>query len=241
MSSYFPERVTASEQPQNNMEAMIDIETFGTIAGSPIVTIGAVLFDPYASDSSQAMIDRSINIRIDLSDSLKYGTKVEGGTMRWWLEQDDQAIKALVGEDAISAQEALTKLWRFCLERGTFVNKEFFSGLSDLPKASRFWAKDPDFDMQLMRHYYEHPDLSAKMPWEFWQCMSVRTVQDLAWPDGSHDRPSFKVPGVAHDARWDSIQQAMTIQAAMRRLGLSKDQDVEFEKYEPPTQEMNKK
>jgi len=131
-------------------------------------------------------------------------------------------------------QEALTKLWRYCRERGTFINKEFFNGLSNLPQACRFWAKDPDFDMQLMRYFYEHTDIKAQMPWKFHECRSVRTVQDLAWPGGSYDRPIFQIPGVAHDARWDAIQQAMTIQAAMRRLGLAKDQDVEFDKYEAP-------
>ena len=72
------------------------------------------------------------------------------------------------------------------------------------------------------------------MPWDFWSCRSVRTIQDLAWPEGAADKPYFEVPGVAHDARWDAIQQAMIVQAAMVRLGLSEDQDVEFSKYEPP-------
>lgn len=236
MGDYFPDRVSASDQPQNNMEAMIDIETLGLIPGSPVVTVGAVLFDPYSSDSSEIMLSRSMNIRIDLSDSMKYSSSLDGGTIRWWFEQKDEAIKALVGDDAISMKEALQKLWRFCCERGKFVDKEFFNGLSTLPKACRYWAKDPDFDMQLMRYYYEHPEFerSTTMPWKFWECRSVRTVQDLAWPGGSDDRPTFQIPGVAHDARWDAIQQAMTIQAAMRRLGLAKDQDVEFDKYQAP-------
>lgn len=232
-------RVTASEQPHNNMELMIDIETLGTTAGSPVVTIGAVLFDPYSCDSSEVLLERALLIRIDLSDSITLSAGVEGATARWWFEQDDKAIKALVGDDCISAQEALTKLWRYCLERGRFVNKEFFDGLSEFPKANRFWAKDPDFDMVLLRYYYEHESVNATMPWNFWQCRSVRTVQDLAWPEGpsTPEQPTFKIPGVAHDARWDAIHQAMTVQAAMHRLGLSKDQDVEFNKYQPPRKE----
>lgn len=233
MSSYFPtERVKASEQPQNNMELMIDIESLGTVAGSPVVTIGACLFDPYSCDSGEALMSRSMLIRIDISDALKYSNGVDGGTLRWWFEQKDAAIKALVGNDAVSCQEALSKLSRFCNERGAFVNKEFFPGLSALPKANRFWAKDPDFDMRLMQHYYEHPELrGATMPWKFWECRSVRTVQDLAWPCG--DRPSFDVSGgIAHDARWDAVTQAMMIQAGIYRLGQSKDQDVQFDKFE---------
>jgi exodeoxyribonuclease VIII len=213
------------------MELMIDIESLGTTAGSPVVTIGAVLFDPYSCDSSEVLANRALNIRIDVSDSVNLSRGVEGGTLRWWFEQKDEAIKALIGSDCVSMQEALLKLWRYCHERGAFVNKEFFEGLSNYPKTNRYWAKDPDFDMQLMRYYYEHPSMDAHSPWKFWECRSVRTVQDLAWPNGSSERPDFNVPGVAHDARYDAITQAMMVQSAMHRLNLSKDQDVDFDKF----------
>lgn len=223
--------VTASDQPHNNMELMVDIESLGTIAGSPVVTIGAVLYDPFSCDSAEVLMKRALLIRCDVSDSVKLSQGIDGGTLRWWFEQKDEAIKALVGDDAVSMQEALTKLWRYCHERGAFVDKEFFEGLSGYPKTNRYWAKDPDFDMRLLQYYYDHPDLTATMPWKFWECRSVRTVQDLAWPNGSEDRPNFEVPGVAHDASWDAVTQAMTVQAAMHRLNLSKDQDVAFDKF----------
>ncbi len=234
MTGYFDQgRVTASEQPHNNLELMLDIETLGTVMGSPVVTIGACLFDPYSCDSGEALMNRSMLVRVDLSEAIKYSDGVDGGTLRWWFEQKDAAIKALVGDDAVTMQEALTKLWRFCHERGAFVDKEFdIDGLCQLPRTCRYWAKDPDFDMRLMQYYYDHPDLDGKQPWDFWSCRSVRTVQDLAWPEGSIERPEFDVPGVAHDARWDAVTQALTVQAAIYRLGQSKDQDVEFAKFE---------
>jgi len=225
-------RVTAGDQPRNNCELMVDIETFGTTVGSPVITIGAVLFDPRASDSSEELARRAFIRRIDLSDAIKLSSGVDGGTVRWWFEQDDAAIKALVGDDAVSAEEAFKDLEQYCNERGAFASNKFFDGIRDFPKCCRFWAKDPDFDMRLMQHYYDHPSISAKMPWKFHECMSVRTVQDLAWPEGGLERPIFQVPGVAHDASWDAITQAMTIQAAMRRLGLSADQDVKFDNWE---------
>jgi len=205
MSDYFKKRVEADDQPQNNMELMADVETLGTVPGSPVVTIGAVLFDPYKCDSAELMVERSLAIKIDISDSIKF-SKIganpadAGKTIRWWFEQKDEAIKALVGKDAVPIKEALIKLNRFCHERGTFVNEEFFPGLSDLPETCRYWAKDPDFDMSLLRYFYDHPDLAgANMPWKFHECRSVRTVQDLAWPEGGIERPDFEVPGVAHD------------------------------------------
>ena len=230
MSNFDFSRVTASDQPRNNCELMVDIETLGTDMGAPVVTIGATLFDPYASDSGEELMLRSLMIRIDISDSLKFADKVDGGTLRWWFEQHDDAIKALVTGDALSCQEAFTRLHGYCHERGSFANETYFDGITDFPKTCRYWAKDPDFDMRLMQHYYDHPDIKGNQPWDFWSCRSVRTVQDLAWPDG--DRPDFKVDGVAHDARWDAVTQALMVQAAMRRLGLSKDQDVQFENWE---------
>ena len=230
MNQFDFSRVTASDQPRNNAELMVDIETLGTSMGAPVITIGAVLFDPYASDSSEELMLRSLILRIDISDSLKFADKVDGSTLRWWFEQHDDAIKALVTGDALNCQSAFTDLHGYCHERGSFANEKYFDGITDFPKTCRYWAKDPDFDMRLMQHYYDHPDLKANQPWDFWSCRSVRTVQDLAWPDG--DRPDFRVNGVAHDARWDAVTQALTVQAAMRRLGLAKDQDVQFENWE---------
>ncbi len=232
MSNFDFSRVTAKDQPRNNCEVMIDIETLGTVMGSPVITIGAVLFDPYASDSSEELARRVFVRRIDLSDAIRLSAHgVDGKTVRWWFEQDDAAIKALVGKDAVTAQEALKDLELYCLERGAFANEKFFDNITDFPKCCRYWAKDPDFDMRLMQHYYDLPDISAKQPWQFFECMSVRTVQDLAWPEGGLERPDFEVPGVAHDAGWDAITQAMTIQAGIRRLGLAKDQDVQFDNW----------
>ena len=211
-----------------NMGAMIDLETLGIDAGAPIVTIGAVVFDPYVCDSSEELIRRGLNLRIDLSESIDMSRGVRGETLRWWFEQEDEAIKALVGDDTLSMKEALTKLYRYLNDRGNFVNEEFFPGLADMAKCSTFWAKDPDFDMVLLRYYYDL--LGEKLPWNFWACRSVRTIEAIAWDDPS-SKPEFKIPGVAHNALWDSVHQAMRIQAAMKELGRTVDAGVKFKNY----------
>jgi len=226
VSNFDFSRVTASEQPRNNCELMVDIETMGVRAGAPVITIGATLFDPYACDSGEELMRRAILIRLDIEESLKYADHVDGGTLRWWLGQDDAAIKALIGADTMTVRNGLKLLHDYCLDRGAYMNNTAFDGITEFPICNRFWAKDPDFDMRLMEFYYDHKDVHMSAPWKFWSNRSVRTVQDLAWPSG--EKPDFEVPGVAHDARWDAVTQAMMVQAAMRRLGLSRDQDVEF-------------
>lgn len=230
MTNFDFSRVTAADQPRNNCELMLDIETLGTVVGSPVITIGAVLFDPYACDSGEELMRRALLLRVDISEAIKYSTGVDGQTLRWWFEREDKAIKALVVGDVVPMQAALKQLELYCNDRGSFMGKKFFADICDFPVCNRFWAKDPDFDMRLMQYLYDHPDLDGKLPWNFHKCRSVRTVQDLAWPEG-HDRPDFEVPGVAHDASWDAVTQAMTIQAGMRRLGLSRDQDVAMKSW----------
>jgi len=212
----------------NNLGGMIDLETLGTIAGSPIVTIGAVVFNPYVCDSSEELIRRGLNIQLDLSDAIDKSRGIEGKTIRWWFEQEDAAIKALVSGDTVSVKEGLQKLNRYLNDRGNFVNEEFFEGLADMPKCSTFWAKDPDFDMVLLRYYYEL--LREKLPWDFYACRSVRTIEAIAWDDPS-SKPEFKIPGVAHNAMWDSVHQAMRIQAAMKELGRTVDAGVKFKNF----------
>ena len=233
MSQFDFSRVKASDQPRNNIELMLDIESLGIKAGAPVVTIGATMFDPYAFDSGDELMRRALLIRVDVSDTIELSDHVSGGTLRWWFEQNDQAIKALVGDDAVSMKEACKRLYDYCLDRGAYMNQREFDGITEFPKTNRFWAKDPDFDMRLMEYFYDHPNIKMPTPWNFWSNRSVRTVQDLAWPDG--ERPNFEVAGVAHDARWDAVTQAMSIQAAMHRLGLSKDQDVKFSNWEGNT------
>ena len=230
MSNFDFSRVAASDQPRNNCELMIDIESFGTEAGAPVVTIGATLFDPYACDSGEELMRRSLLIRVDISDAVRLSNHISGSTMRWWFEQKDAAIKALLGDNPVSMREACRRLYDYCHDRGAYMDDREFNGITDFPKTNRYWAKDPDFDMRLMEYFYLHPEVNMKTPWTFWSNRSVRTVQDLAWPDGS--RPDFEVPGVAHDARWDAVTQAMMIQAGLRRLGLSRDQDVTFSTWE---------
>lgn len=226
--AFFAPKPEGANEAENNQSIMIDIETMGTVAGSPIVTIGAVLFDPFKCDSVPKLEQRALLIRIDVSDAVKYSIGIDGGTLRWWLEQEDSAIKALVGNDCLSLKDALLKLNRYFNERGTFVDKEFFNGLSSLPRASSHWAKDPDFDMVLLRYAYER--LEVPMPWKFHEGRSVRTIQDLAWPEGPHTRPTF-AGGTLHDARADAINQALMVQAAMVQLGLSHE-GATFSRYE---------
>lgn len=233
MSSFFLDKDTKSQSDDarrnsvTNIHCMVDIETMGTSPQSPVLTIGAVLFDPYEQDSVQALENRGFLRRIDLSDALTYSGGVEPDTMKWWLQQDDAAIKELVNGEFTSLKQALVDFRNYCIDRNAHLEKKFFPGWSAYPQACILWAKSPDFDCKILENACRAVD--EAMPMRFFQYRCVRTLQDLCWPEGPEARPRFAF-GTAHDARADAVNQALMVQAGYKELGMSKT-DVTFDTF----------
>lgn len=204
--------MSATPNERTPMDVMVDIETLGTRPGCPVVTIGAVLFDPRSCDTVDGMMSRGWLWRVDLKDAVQNSNGVDADTLRWWFGQDPAAIRALVEGESVGLKTALFELSNFC--QGATLPK--FGGAR--PRATLFWAKSPDFDGKILEDSYAR--CSLPMPFRFFEYRCVRTVQDLAWPNGPQDRPSFAV-GVAHNALVDAVSQALTVQAAYHQLGLS--------------------
>ena len=98
----------------------------------------------------------------------------------------------------------------------------FFDGFSRLPQACKIWANAPNFDCTILEDKYRRVfelDVEQKFPLLFFTWRDCRTIKDLAWQD-PEAVPVFDV-GVKHDARADSVSQALMVQAAYLALGLS--------------------
>lgn len=209
-----------AERPLTNMHVMVDLETLGTHPEAPILTIGAVLFDPWQLDTADGLYERAFIRKVAVQSSLAACPRVDGDTLAWWLSQEDAALKALVGEDVVSLKEALVAYRQYCVDRHPKTNDWFFPGHSSFPQASMVWAKSPDFDCVILANAFR--TVNEINPWAFYQYRCVRTVQDLGWPEGPDSRPDFHAGTVKHDARADAVAQAMCVQAAYAKLGLSK-------------------
>jgi exodeoxyribonuclease VIII len=206
-----------TEYAVTNIHVMVDLETMGVRPGAPIISIGAVLFDPNTQDTVQALRSRGFFRRIDVEDAATHSNGVEPATLKWWLTQEDAAIKALVGADAVGLREALKEFRQYCVDRFARGADLFFADHPRFPKACAIWAKGPDFDCKMLEAACARVD--ERMPISFQHYRDVRTAQNMAWPD-PEDRPKFDV-GTAHNALDDAIEQAMTVQAAYKELGLS--------------------
>lgn len=216
MTDIFTTRV---QENCNGIHAQIDIETLGVSETAPIISIGAVLFDPQATDTFEALYGRAFLRLIDIEDAINVCGPVEGSTLKWWFTQSDVAIKRLVSGEVVSLKSALADLWIY-----THVRGDRNPAVATLPLPTNVWAKSPSFDLKIINNACAK--LKTKNPFFFSTERCVRTAIDLAFPDG--DVPEFS-SGVAHDARDDAVNQALAIQACYRALGLGRE-GVQFQR-----------
>lgn len=158
---------------------MIDIETVGTNPDAPILSIGAVKFDPETGKHG-----REFYAAIRPTDAFKYGTP-DGSTFAWWMGQSDPARKSAVGGKN-SLTQALEDL------RGMYRDW----------KDVKVWGNGPSFDMTILEHGFRA--VGSEAPWAFWNIRCCRTVAQLSgrWP------PKIGGKGVHHNALDDAKHQA---------------------------------
>lgn len=210
----FPD--VSQEDSSNNIHLMCDIETMGTSPTAPVLSIGAVLFDPLSSDTWEGLHKRSFLRTIDIEDAVKHSSGIEANTLKWWLKQSDAAIKRLVMGELVGLQPALNDLFKYALDRGS--SSALGAEWRSFPVATCFWANSPSFDYVILEHSAK--SLGMKWPFFFSWYRDTRTLYDVAWPNGPDDRPQTNA-GVHHDARDDAISQALMVQAAYKQIGLS--------------------
>lgn len=145
---------------------MIDTETLGRTPGSVVPSVAAVEFDPQTGETGRQKV-----WKIDLSDSIRYGFKVEASTLKWWMMQSDEARREFV-------EGAETPLEDFF--------EEFMEFLADTDEERDFtlWCLQLDFDVAMLRSMYSWYNLNVYrcdeevLPWNFRKVRDVRPYMD---------------------------------------------------------------
>lgn len=189
MNTYFP-----TQARSNTCHLMVDIETLATHVSAPILAIGAVLFDPTLRTDYKTLHAESFLALIDPADAVNTCGPVDGGTLKWWFQQSDDAIKRLISSEALSVREALTRLWTY--------------SRSHHQVPTHIWAKGPDFDCSILQSACKATNV--RYPFAFYKQRDVRTAVDLAYPNGDAPVPQG---GIKHDARDDAVHQALVVQS----------------------------
>lgn len=145
---------------------MIDTETLGRTPGSVVRSVAAVEFDPQTGETGRQKV-----WKIDLTDSMRYGFKVESSTLKWWMMQSDEARREFV-------EGAETPLVDFLEDFMQFI------AATDEEKDFTLWCLQLDFDVAMLRTMYSWYNLNVHgcdeevLPWNFRKVRDVRPYMD---------------------------------------------------------------
>ncbi|WP_229996927.1 exonuclease [Escherichia coli] len=173
---------------------MIDLETMGKNPDAPIISIGAIFFDPQTGDMGPEFIKT-----VDLETA---GGIIDRDAIKWWLKQSREAQSAIL-VDEIPLDDALLQLREFIDEN----SGEFFV---------RAWGNGANFDNVILRRSYERQGISC--PWRYYNDRDVRTIVELGKALEFDARAAIPFEGVPHNALDDARHQAKYISAIWQKL-----------------------
>ncbi|HEC2095406.1 TPA: 3'-5' exoribonuclease [Klebsiella oxytoca] len=178
---------------------MIDLKTMGNKPNAPIVSIGAVFFEP-----STGELGEEFYRVVSLKSSMEAGSIPDPDTIMWWMQQSEEARSAISDKNAAMAiSTALIQL------------VEFIRGNSE-PGRVQVWGNGATFDNVIMRASYDRVDIPC--PWHFANDRDVRTIVELGRAIGINPRRDIPFEGDMHNALADAKHQAKYVSAIWQRL-----------------------
>lgn len=182
------------------VHVMVDLETMGKNPNAPIVSIGAVVFDPATGKLGETFYKVII-----LESAISWGAEIDPSTVIWWLKQSSEARSAIVNDDAIKLDDALIMFTEFILENITGGCKK-----------AQVWGNGATFDNTILRSSFERTSLDC--PWAYWNDRDVRTMVELGKAIGFNPKTSIPFEGDRHNALSDAQHQARYVSAIWQRL-----------------------
>ncbi len=173
---------------------MIDLETMGKNPDAPIISIGAIFFDPQTGDMGP-----EFSKTIDLETA---GGVIDRDTIKWWLKQSREAQSAIM-TDEIPLDDALLQLREFIDENSS----EFFV---------QVWGNGANFDNTILRRSYERQGIPC--PWRYYNDRDVRTIVELGKAIDFDARTAIPFEGERHNALDDARYQAKYVSAIWQKL-----------------------
>lgn len=173
---------------------MIDLETMGKNPDAPIISIGAIFFDPQTGDMGP-----EFSKTIDLETA---GGVIDRDTIKWWLKQSREAQSAIM-TDEIPLDDALLQLREFIDENSC----EFFV---------QVWGNGANFDNTILRRSYERQGIPC--PWRYYNDRDVRTIVELGKAIDFDARTAIPFEGERHNALDDARYQAKYVSVIWQKL-----------------------
>lgn len=135
---------------------MIDIETLGVSSSAVIQSIAAVSFDVQSGDIGEYAF-----LQMSIQSCLDFGLKVDGDTIKFWLNQPKETIDSVFKSDK-----------EYLLDCGLHWLNLFFS--SHNKTTVKVWANSPQFDLAILKNSYSVCKMSPL--WDRRNERDVRTI-----------------------------------------------------------------
>ena len=179
---------------------MVDLETMGSGPDAPIVSIGAVYFDPSTGNTGAEFYQV-----VSLESSMSFGMKPDASTIQWWLKQSSEARSAILVDEAMGLRETLELLADFIAENA-----------ANGSHTVQLWGNGCSFDNVILRRAYALAETPFAVP--FWNDRDVRTMVELGKSVGINPRFDIPFEGDMHNALSDARHQVKYVPAIWQRL-----------------------
>lgn len=179
---------------------MVDMETMGNSPDAPIVSIGAVFFDP-STGNTGAEFYRVVS----LESSMSFGMKPDASTIQWWLKQSSEARSAILVDEAMGLRESLELLADFIAENA-----------ANGSHTVQLWGNGCSFDNVILRRAYALTETPFAVP--FRNDRDVRIMVELGKSVGINPRYDIPFEGDMHNALSDARHQVKYVSAIWQRL-----------------------
>lgn len=179
---------------------MVDMETMGNSPDAPIVSIGAVFFEPSTGNTGAKFYQV-----VSLESSMSFGMKPDASTIQWWLKQSSEARSAILVDEAMGLRETLELLADFIAENS-----------ANGSHTVQLWGNGCSFDNVILRRAYALTETLFAVP--FWNDRDVRTMVELGKSVGINPRFDIPFEGDMHNALSDARHQVKYVSAIWQRL-----------------------
>lgn len=179
----------------NNL--MLDLETMGNGTYAPIISIGAVFFDPATGKTGE-----EFSVNVSLESSMRYRSRPDASTILWWMDQSEDARRSLK-ENPVELTSALSEFSDYISDYGN-------------PKYVQVWGNGASFDCVILRSSYTLTGQQA--PWQWWNDRDVRTIVEMGKAIGFDPKRDMPFDGTRHNALADAIHQAKYVSAIWQKI-----------------------
>lgn len=182
---------------------MLDVETFGKGPFAPIISLGAVHFNP---NIVEGPVISAFYVTICPIESEKRGFRVEADTAMWWMQPEQREAWDLWTKELHFAPDDALNGFSQWLEHLDTLDPPYDSDSDFDPERPlrhrAIWGNGPAFDNVLLANHFKL--LNMQQPWDFGGDRCFRSFKNL--PRAASVKPPGS--GVPHKADDDALFQA---------------------------------